>query len=565
MIKVLRERVTSTRIRVRLVALTTLLLMLPGCSLFADTGSKDEPTVAASSSAGDDAAGAGDCVADIDILEKIANGYYPDRSGDILAIEALPHQFGTRHSTPYPYTQDVPILLYGPGFIKPGTYETPVTVADLAPTYAELMAYDDFPDVDGKVLEEALKPAEKRPTPPKLIFTLVWDGGGDNLLAQWPDSWPNLKALMERSAVYENSTVGSSPSITPATHATIGTGNFPSSHGLADIKIRVKEKIVDAWEGASPRFLETPTLGDLWDQATGNAALVGAMARDTWHLGMIGHGTQLEGGDADIAAMDELGGIDFRTSKRYFSLPAYLLDRTGLAEATQAYDQQDGSADGQWIGGDLNALDASVRYTPAWPPFQSQKMIEVLEKEGFGTDDITDLFYVNYKGTDLAGHEWNLIDEEVREVLVSQDNEIPVVIDALDRLVGKGNYVLSYTADHGMTPYPHVNDGWSINTAELSKDIEAEFNPDGVDKPLILSQRGYQIMLNRGRAKKLAVRWTDVAAFVANYRLEDNVTDESRELFEERFSERADEKLYLTALTPNQMREEVACAEAAAS
>lgn len=556
--RALRPKKTSG---IRALALA-LALALPACSLFgSEEKTKSQPQ--AKSSQAIEAEGPGDCAASLDILEKVATGYVPDRSGDILAIEALPHQFGTRHSTPYPYTQDVPLMFYGPGFVKPGAYDAEVTIADMAPTMAELMNYDEFPQRDGRVLEEALKPAETRAAPPKLIFTLVWDGGGDNLLAQWPDSWPNLKKLMGKSAVFENATVGSSPSITPATHATIGTGAFPATHGLADIKMRVNNKIVDAWEGASPQYLEVPTIGDLWDQATGNQALVGAMARDTWHLGMIGHGTQIEGGDADIAAMDELGGIDFRTSKRFFSLPEYLLDRTGLEEAVLEYDQSDGSVDGEWIGGPISASDPQVRFTPAWPPFQSQKLIQVLQEEGFGQDEVTDLFYTNYKGTDLAGHEWNLIDEEVNEVLIAQDDEIPVVLDALDDLVGKGNYVLTFTADHGMTPYPYVNDGWSINTAELSNDIESRFNPDGDDKPLILSQRGYQIMLNRGRAKALGVSWKEVAQFVADYRLEDNVTDESRELFNERFAERADERLYLTALTPEQLRDEMACAAAA--
>jgi hypothetical protein len=543
--------------------LSTLFAALPACSLFGGEEEANPKKPLAKPSQAVEAEGPGECAASLDILEKIANGYFPDRSGDILAIEALPHQFGTRHSTPYPYTQDVPLMFYGPGYIKPGTYDADATVADMAPTMAELMNFEEFPERDGRVLEEALKPADERTTPPRLIFTLVWDGGGDNLLGQWPNSWPNLKKLMEGSAVFENATVGSSPSITPAIHATIGTGSFPSTHGLADIKIRVKNKIVDAWEGASPRFLEVPTLGDLWDVSTGNQALVGAMARDTWHLGMIGQGTLFEGGDRDIAAMDQLGGIDFRTSKRFFSLPDYLLDRTGLEEAVQSFDQSDGSADGEWIGGPLNALDAQVRFTPAWPPFQSQKLIQLLQEEGYGQDEVTDLFYTNYKGTDLAGHEWNLIDEEVNEVLIAQDDEIPVVIEALNELVGKGNYVLTFTADHGMTPYPHVNDGWSINTAELSDDIEGRFNPDGEDKPLILSQRGYQIMLNRGRAAKLDVSWKEIARFVADYRIEDNVTDESREQFEDRFADRAEEHLYLTALTPQQLRDEIECVEAA--
>jgi arylsulfatase A-like enzyme len=73
-------------------------------------------------------------------------------------------------------------MFYGPGYIKPGTYDADATVADMAPTMAELMDFEEFPERDGRVLEEALKPAESRTTPPRLIFTLVWDGGGDNLL-----------------------------------------------------------------------------------------------------------------------------------------------------------------------------------------------------------------------------------------------------------------------------------------------------------------------------------------------------------------------------------------------
>src|SRR3712207_7781090 len=96
-------------------------------------------------------------------------------SGEVLAIERLPHQWGSRHSTPYPYTQDVPLVLYGPGLIEPGEYDaTDVTVADLAPTFAALLDYDDFPDRDGRSLDEALAPAASRDVP-RLIFTMVWE------------------------------------------------------------------------------------------------------------------------------------------------------------------------------------------------------------------------------------------------------------------------------------------------------------------------------------------------------------------------------------------------------
>ena len=32
---------------------------------------------------------------------------------------------GLTHASPFAYTQDVPLLLYGPGFVKPGVYDQP--------------------------------------------------------------------------------------------------------------------------------------------------------------------------------------------------------------------------------------------------------------------------------------------------------------------------------------------------------------------------------------------------------------------------------------------------------
>ena len=138
-----------------------------------------------------------------------------------------------------------------------------MTLADVSPTYADLLHFDDWPteERDGVDLSDALVEPEERATPPKLIFTVVWDGGGINVLRQWPDDWPFLKKLMNEGASFTNATVGSSPSITPATHSTLGTGTFPDKHGLTDIKMRIKGKIVDAFAGANPSHFKVPTLG----------------------------------------------------------------------------------------------------------------------------------------------------------------------------------------------------------------------------------------------------------------------------------------------------------------
>ena len=498
------------------------------------------------------------CDIPLELLERVWRGYVPGRSGDILTIERLPNQYNTRHSTPFAYTQDVPLVLYGPGFIKRGvTSKRTTTVADLVPTYAELLDFELPQKVDGKPLTDALLPEGKRNGIPKLIMTVVWDGGGDNVLEQWPDSWPQLEKIMGAGASYTATAVGSSPSITPSIHATIGTGNFPKRHGLSDTRMRLGNKTVDAYEGASPRFLRSPTLADTWDQTNGNVPLVGMMARDNWHLGMIGHGAQMEGGDLDIAVMDDFTTVEFRTSDRYYSLPDYMLGNEGLQQAIDEVDQRDGESDERWLGNPLSPIDGKIRFTPAWSIFQTEKMKELLTNEGFGRDEVADLFFVNYKSTDLVGHEFNMLEPEEKEALEEQDRQLREIVRFLDQNVGRDDYVLGVTADHGMTPFPEDTGGWNIIMTETSGDIEAKFDKETPNKPLILSNRGYQIMLDKKEMKLNDVEPEEIARFLREYTIGDNApTKESLG----KFSERTDERVFLTALTPDELEAAVECA-----
>ncbi|MDQ4124097.1 MAG: alkaline phosphatase family protein, partial [Actinomycetota bacterium] len=138
------------------------------------------------------------------------------------------------------------------------------------------------------------------------------------------------------------------------------------------------------------------------------------------------------------------------------------------------------------------------------------------------------------------------------------DAQLPVLVEALDRLVGPDSYVLALTADHGMTPYAQESGGWDIETRDMSADIEKRFDKVTPDKPLILSNRGYQIMLDRKEMERNDVTAADVAEFVRDYRISDNVTDTNK--VGPRFEERTNERLFLTALTPEALEEALACA-----
>src|SRR5918995_2942575 len=166
------------------------------------------------------------CELPVRYLELIRRGDFPGRSPDIAVVHAAPNFFGsfavTSHSGPWRYLQKVPLLFYGPGFIRSQgeiSLDREVTVADLAPTLADLLDVEWPDDREGRALEEVLVPREERPGRPKMILVVVWDGGGWNVLTRWPGAWHQVRNLMKEGTSVAGTSVGSSPSVTPAIHA----------------------------------------------------------------------------------------------------------------------------------------------------------------------------------------------------------------------------------------------------------------------------------------------------------------------------------------------------------
>lgn len=84
--------------------------------------------------------------------------YFEERSGDLIIVLKpywIPDGSTATHGSPYEYDTRVPVVLFGTG-INSGTYSTPATPADIAPTLSALVGFS-MPETDGRILEEALK------------------------------------------------------------------------------------------------------------------------------------------------------------------------------------------------------------------------------------------------------------------------------------------------------------------------------------------------------------------------------------------------------------------------
>lgn len=438
----------------------------------------------------------------VEALLRTWRGLRLDRSGDIQIVPRDPNfvNGGLTHATPFDDTQEVPLLLYGPGFVRPGVYGDPVTLADLAPTTGALVGFP-FEAPDGRLLTDALVPTAELP---RLVVTVIWDSGGDDVLERWPDAWPYLEALREGGAWFTEATVGASPSNTPIGHATIGTGAFPMRHGFVDEYIRVNGRLQKPNENG-PGFLLEPTVADLYDLAMDNEPKIGAIATLAAHIMMMGHGAQWGGGDRDLAVtrekeFGETAGAESvswnLTSDMapFYELPAYVNQLPPLEEYVDDVDRADGALDGRWRDNDIAQL-ADGFDTPARTPFQQTLVETVIEREGFGADEVPDLLYVNYKAIDTIGHLFSADGVEMSDAVTTQDAALERFVDFLDRTVGEGRWVMALTADHGTQRDPETSGAFMIDIDKIEQGIARVFDDDD-DAVLVQKVRPTEIWLD---------------------------------------------------------------------
>ncbi len=489
------------------------------------------------------------------LMKRIKRGYYPGRSPSLLYAANAPSQFPNNHSGPWDYLSRVPVVLYGPGYIKPrGEIEVgrDITVADLAPTFARLIGTGFPKDRAGRPLWEALEPAATRSSPPKLIVTVVWDGGGNSVLDAHPDSWPVLQELIDGGTSFARSNGGSSPSITPPIHATIGTGTFPNQHGVVDIKFMGDGRLVGAARDQSPASLLIKTFPEIYDMRTDNRAKVGVFAYKAWHEGMIGLGAATRGGDKDIAVLVDHDS-KLMVNEKLYKYPSGLGSMKKLDARIDEVDASDGKNDGEWLGNDVLDDRDDVRKTPAWALYQTDLIKRLVRRTGFGKDAITDLFFTNYKQIDEVGHTWSMLGPEMEDVLAVTDGELDQLVRFLDRYVGKEQWVMAITADHGPAADLSAKGAWTIRLLPFIEDLAKNF---GVTPEQL--EIAHRVIGNWPRAETLrskGISMGDIANFIIDYRVKHNADGD----LPNRFESQKNDPVFATAFPASKLNKVWRC------
>src|SRR6185312_8399771 len=74
---------------------------------------------------------------------------------------------------------------------------------------------------------------------------------------------------------------------------------------------------------------------------------------------------------------------------------------------------------------------------------------EAIEAYKLGKGEVTDFLAINCASTDYVGHMFGPNSIEIEYVYLRLDRDLGAFFDNLDKKVGKGNYLVFLTADHG--------------------------------------------------------------------------------------------------------------------
>jgi predicted AlkP superfamily pyrophosphatase or phosphodiesterase len=476
------------------------------------------------------------------------------RADDPNQVVVLNHKW-TTHASSWDYDTDIKFVLYGPGFITEGARLEKTTLQNIAPTYARLIGTSPPKGSMGRVMTEALVPTSKRP---KVILTIVMDGGGRSLYDAWPDAWPVIKGLAARGVEYADAKVTQLETATAVSHVAIGTGGYPFTTRIVGNEIYdpAKNQVTQSFPDYSPEFIKAPTLADEYGvSANPKPVVIGTSFQDRAAIGMVGHGAAHHPGNKshivvlfaqpkNPAWKEQFPGGDqehrLMTNIDLFTFPAYLRGRSPMP-----YVKELTGGTGVWMGHKIDD-SSNVRFTPAYVDFECDNMLLMIDREPIDRPDAPALVYMSMKPTDYAAHRWGLESLEAREALRAQDACVGKLIQKLNARVGEGSYVVTITADHGMMPMPEATGGHRLSLRTLLEMIDKKFGAK-----ISLGGGFINLWFDQVKMKEIGVTNQDVAMYLRSLTAGEYYGP--REKWPAYLAYRPDERLFFNAYTFEQV------------
>jgi len=342
---------------------------------------------------------------------------------------------------------------------------------------------------------------------PKLVVGIVVDQMRSEQLYRYATKYSEdgFKRILRDGFNFKNTQYNFTPTVTAAGHTSIYTGATPSAHGIIANGWfnRYKNKYAKSVEdttvvlvgsknknniGSSPKQLLTTTISDQLRMSTNfRSKVISVSLKD--------RGAVLPGGHLANAAYWH----DIETSPGYFVSSSYYMDK--LPKWVSKFNELEKSSkylDTVWntfypienyiesygdnntyelvLGEDSPTFPYDFRklrekyrkrnieylmlgFSPAGNTLLTEFAIEAIKNENLGNDEDTDMLTISYSVTDKAGHIFGPNSIEIEDIYIRLDHEISKLLNYLDKNIGKGEYTLFITSDHGAIPIAsYLND-----------------------------------------------------------------------------------------------------------
>ena len=382
-------------------------------------------------------------------------------------------------------------------------------------------------------------------THPKLVVMIVVDQMRGDYVDKFRGQWTGgLRRLMEEGAWFHEAAYPYAATETCVGHATISTGAFPASHGMVANAWwdRNQQKMVTctsdptvknvAYAGGSTKGgdsaarMELPSFAEeLKFQSGGATRVVTFSLKARAAITLAGHK-----GDA-VTWFDSSTGA-WVTSSAYGTMPfveEYAKKHPvsgdygktwslSLPEGAYLYDEKATGAapPGGWslsfphaLRGKEGSTSPDDVYVEQWAssPFADNYLTHMAEGAidslGLGKAGGTDYLGVSYSTVDYIGHAFGPRSREIQDLLVRLDKDLGELLAHLDRKIGRGNYVLALSADHGVVPVPEDMartgvDAGVLSIAELQQRMEQALEPFNYMKPAIARMTEGNVYFSQG-------------------------------------------------------------------
>jgi len=175
---------------------------------------------------------------------------------------------------------------------------------------------------------------------------------------------------------------------------------------------------------------------------------------------------------------------------------------------------------------DLKALSKEnggydiLKATPFGNEMTTDFAIAAIKNEAMGTDNITDFLTLSYSSTDYVGHQFGVNSIEVEDTYLRLDKDLAKLFTYLDKQVGKGEYTVFLTADHGAVNVPNYLKSQGIpagyfNKKEFIAKVKEALVTKFEFKGLVKNISNNQIFLDRELIKSYNLNLINIQEFLA--------------------------------------------------